>query len=69
MSMALNLGGINMAGRKPDYEVFVSKPSGNKNFYTKIGSGWNVEKGGISINLDALPVGGKAVMFPRREED
>jgi hypothetical protein len=58
-----------MAGAKPDYDVFVSQQSGGKNFYTKIGGAWRVEKEGISINLQALPVNGKMVLFPRRDDD
>lgn len=58
-----------MAGKKPDYEVFISQQSGDKNFYTKVGGGWNVAKNGISINLQALPVNGKLVLFPRRDDD
>ncbi len=58
-----------MAGQKPDFEVFVSEQSGNKTFYTKIGGAWKVEKGGISIRFQALPINGKCVLFPRREDD
>lgn len=58
-----------MAGKKPDYEVFVSQQSNDKNFYTRVGAAWNVAKGGISIQLQALPVDGKLVLFPPKEED
>lgn len=57
-----------MAGKKPDYDVFVSRENGDKNFYTRIGSAWSVSKDGISIQLDALPVDGKCVAFPRKED-
>ena len=60
-------------GQRPDYEVFTSRggqdqQGSEKNFYTKLGAGWKVAKGGISIRLDALPVDGKVVLFPVRED-
>lgn len=55
-------------GKKPDYKVVVGRENGDKTFWTEIGSGWSVSKGGISIQLNALPVDGKAVLFPREEE-
>ena len=51
-------------GKKPDYKVLVSREGNGKNYYTQIGVGWLVAKEGISLQLDALPVGGKCVMFP-----
>jgi hypothetical protein len=57
-----------MAGRKPDYTVYVSRTSlDDKAFYTAVGSAWNVAKEGISINLQALPTDGKLVLFPRKD--
>jgi hypothetical protein len=55
-------------GKKPDWRVLVSRENGDKNFYTEVGSAWNVAKDGISIQLNALPVDGKLVLFPREEE-
>lgn len=59
-----------MSGRKPDYDVFVSKEreGGDKPFYTRIGGAWNVAKEGISIELQALPLDGRLVLFPRKDE-
>ena len=56
-----------MSGQKPDYKVLVSRENGDKNFYTEIGSGWKVARDGISIQLNALPVDGRLVLFPREE--
>lgn len=56
-------------GKKPDYAVFVSREANGKNFYTRIGSAWNVSNDGISIKLDALPVDGSLVLFPPKEEE
>lgn len=63
-----------MAGRKPDFKVFVSRNVAKKgeepsNFYTEVGAAWNVDKGGISVDLHVLPLDGKIVLFPPRQED
>jgi hypothetical protein len=59
-----------MAGKRPDYEVFVSrKGSDDKNHYLRIGAAWKVGNDGVSLKLDALPVNGEAVMFPPRENE
>lgn len=55
-------------GKKPDWKVLVSRENGDKQFYTEIGSGWSVAKDGISIQLNALPVDGRIVLFPRKDE-
>lgn len=58
-----------MAGKKPDYAVYVTREgSDGKTFYNRIGSAWRVANDGISIRLDALPVGGEMVCFPPREQ-
>ena len=56
-------------GNKPDYAVYVTRKGRDKDYYTRIGSAWQVANGGISIKLDALPVNGEMVCFPPREED
>ena len=53
----------------PNYGVFVSEKRGDKNFYTRIGSAWNVSNDGISIKLQALPIDGNLVLFPPKEND
>lgn len=58
-----------MAGKKPDYKVLVSRENGDKTYYTEIGSAWNVAKDGISIAFNALPVDGKCVLFPRKDDE
>lgn len=57
-----------MAGKRPDYKVLVSRENGDKTFYSEIGSGWSVKNDGISIVLNSLPVDGKCVLFPRKDE-
>ena len=69
MSIEDSAGGIEAIRERPQY-VFVSREvEGGKNFYTKIGSAWNVAKEGISITLDATPVDGRMVRFPVKKED
>lgn len=54
--------------KRPEYEVFISeKGKDDKSYYTKVGAGWEVAKGGISIKLTALPIDGTVVLFPRKE--
>lgn len=57
-------------GRKPDLEIFVTREDrmGNK-FYTRVGSAWNVDKGCLSITLEALPVNGKLFGAPPKEKE
>lgn len=60
-----------MSGKRPDYEVFTSRDSGDGETqrYTKIGAAWKVAKDGISIKLDALPITDSVVIFPVREKE
>lgn len=57
------------AGKRPDYKVLVSREGSDKTFYTEVGSAWRVAKDGISIQLNALPVDGKLIMFPREDKE
>lgn len=63
-----------MAGRKPDYKVMVSregraKDGSDKNYYSDIGVAWRVANDGISVQLNAVPVDGRMVLFPIEEKD
>jgi hypothetical protein len=58
-----------MAGKKPDYRVFVTTKNGEKDFFHEVGVGWNVKSGGISVKLFANPTDGSMVMFPPKEEN
>jgi uncharacterized protein (DUF736 family) len=55
-------------GQKPDYRVLTSRESGEKTYYTDVGAAWKVSNDGISIQLHALPVDGRLVLFPPRED-
>lgn len=56
-------------GAKPDFKVLVSREAGDKNMYFEVGAAWKVKGDGISIQLHSLPVDGRLVMFPRKDED
>lgn len=56
-------------GRRPDFEVFVTREGNGKTYYTRVGAAWRVANDGISIRLDALPINGELVCFPPREEE
>jgi len=59
-------------GSKPDFHVFVTRPykdgKEDKNFYTRVGAAWKVAEGGVSVQLDALPIDGKLVLFVPKDE-
>lgn len=55
--------------RKPDLNAFVVTGTRDKPFYTKIGAAWKNKTGGYGLRLDALPVNGEIVLFPRKEDD
>jgi hypothetical protein len=58
-----------MAGKKPDYKAYISRKIGEKSYYTEIGAAWSVKDGGVSVQLHALPVDGKFVLFLPKEKD
>jgi len=58
-----------MAGKRPDYHVFVSRKGPDKTYYSRIGAAWNVASDGISIKLEALPLDGELVLFPPKDDE
>lgn len=61
-----------MAGRRPAYKAFVGRETGDgdekKTFWTEIGAAWDIKDGGVSIQLHALPVDGRIVLFVNKDE-
>jgi len=59
------------SGRQPDYRVCVARQEEGqeKAFWTRIGSGWTTDQGGISISLNAHPIGDRVMLFPNEEEE
>lgn len=59
------------SGRQPDYRVVTPKAKSDDSdevFWTRIGSAWETDKGGISVSLNALPLGDRIMLFPNDEE-
>ena len=52
------------------FDVLVSRESKDgKRFYTKVGSAWSRDDGGMSVKLDALPLDGDLLIKPPLERD
>ena len=54
---------------KPDLNAYVVTGTAEKPFYTKIGAAWKNKVGGYGLDLDAIPVNGRIVLFPPKEKD
>ena len=52
---------------KPKYNIVTVKTVGDKDFYTRIGVAFPLEKGGFNILFDALPTNGRVLLLPERE--
>jgi CHC2 zinc finger len=53
---------------KPSHKVYVTRGEGDDQWWTRIGSAWPV-KGGISIQLDAHPIGDRLVLREVTEDE
>jgi len=55
---------------RPRYNAYsVKDQNGTKNHYTKIGVAFEVLEGtGLSISLDALPVGDRVLLFENKDK-
>jgi len=56
-----------MNSSKPKYNIVTVKTVGEKDFYTRIGVAFPLEKGGFNILFDALPTNGRVLLLPERE--
>lgn len=54
--------------KSPTYYVYTVIDHNEKSFWTRIGSAWNTKNGGISIDLFALPLKGRIVCNPPKED-
>ena len=52
---------------KPKYNIVAVKTVGDKDYYTRIGVAFPLEKGGFNILFDALPTNGRVLLLPERE--
>jgi hypothetical protein len=57
------------SNKKPELLAFAVQETDGKSYYTRIGAAWPTANGGYSIRLNALPVDGKLVLFPPKEND
>lgn len=54
----------------PDYDVYTvvrAEVDGQRDYWQRVGSGWENQDGSININLNALPVNGR--LHIRRPQD
>jgi hypothetical protein len=55
----------------PKYLAYTVKDrgEGKKGFWTRIGAAWEQKKGGgLNIELEALPIDGKIVLMPPKDD-
>ena len=61
-----------MAGRKPDYNVCISKANGEKSRATRIGAAWRGESGQINVRI-GVPLlftdSYDLVLFERKDDE
>ncbi len=59
-------------GRKPAYKAFIGREYGEgdekKTHWLEVGAGWDIRDGGVSVQLHALPVDGRFVLFVNKDE-
>lgn len=54
----------------PDFFAFAVQEDGKKSYFTKIGAVFaHAKSDGFTINLSALPVDNKIVLFPPKEDE
>ncbi len=58
----------NSKGRKPDLIAYTVRGEGEKAFWNRIGAAWTNKDGGHTIQLDSLPIDGRIVCRPPKEE-
>jgi hypothetical protein len=68
--MANNGNGSGSSGRKPAFDAFtvLERGEGKKNYWLKVGAAWENQDGSYSVNLDALPLGGRIQLRKPFEE-
>ncbi len=56
--------------KKPQLYAYQVRETGNgKSFWNRIGAAWPVKGGGFSIQLDCVPLDGRIVCLPPKQED
>ncbi len=58
------------SSNKPTLYAYSVRETGNgKSFWTRIGAAWSIKDGGISLQLDCIPLDGRIVCQPPKAED
>ena len=55
-----------MEPKKQKYNIVTVKTVNEKDYYTRIGVAFPLEKGGFNILFDALPTNGRVLLLPER---
>ena len=50
------------------YAYQVSDSDAGKSYWTRIGAAWANKDGGFSLQLEALPIGGRIVLSPPKSD-
>lgn len=55
--------------KKPAFRARgVVEKKGKEDFFVNIGAAWHIKNGAIAIDLNALPIGSKIILFPITDE-
>lgn len=55
---------------KPEHYAYAVRETAGKSYFTRIGAAFaHAKGGGMTIDLDAVPVDGRLVLFPPREDN
>jgi len=54
-------------GRKPNLIAYTVRGEGDQAFWNRIGAAWSNKDGGFTVQLDALPLDGRIVCCPPKE--
>lgn len=58
------------SSKKPTlYAYHVRDSSNGKGFWTRIGAAWCNKDGGFTLQLDSMPLDGRIVCSPRKEDE
>lgn len=49
--------------KKPAFYVYAAEQGRDKTRFTKIGAAWNIKEGGLSVQISAVPLDGRLVLF------
>jgi hypothetical protein len=51
------------------YAVRENKEPGQKGYWLEIGAAWTNKDGSLSLQLDAMPIGGRVIVRARQERE